>query len=591
MSSETKKTTYQNGFDGVVEQMGKRMAPIAYGEDESPIPLDIPLEPLKLERMHRDAPELGKSTSPYARKYRELAKEFHDRPALLHLHGLLIAHSRRVDQPAHFPALFCRLWEEESDFLLEHLDARWLVSAATTFGDHGVTSVQRQLGQALSVLFNMMKLYETERLYSGHPSDRPFSLSQRSDKGLAMQMDAFSLTGGGLDVNMLGRLWLQAEEDPVMQPLAQRLLTLLIEDDKTVFRRLRTMRARKLKKMKQSGTKSGAKRDWCVVDVPAHLLSSKETWSTVSLVKAPLRQIARFAAYHLDLGAQSVTLYLDAPKPGMAAFLRQNPRVTVVECDDAYWDQQKRSRMKSHQQRQVWVATQAYHQCKATWLAHIDVDEFLLPPDATPEGMQNMLSRVGDTMAGVKLLPAEMLADTKGDELFKLLPRLAQPPVPPENLYPNYGIALPRGFLSHTEGKHLMRTGLDGVRMGVHTSLHGGLGISNIDTSAGGYLGHAHAPDWQTFRAHLDFRTKRGSYRKADAEKLQLKDVLDFVIEENGEDGLRQFFDELCVATPRLTDVLDQHGLLLRRKLDLDAKVARHFGPLPNEHAGDLADG
>jgi hypothetical protein len=52
MSSDTKKTTYQNGFDGVVEQMGKRMAPIAYGQDERPIAADIPLAPLKSRLMN-----------------------------------------------------------------------------------------------------------------------------------------------------------------------------------------------------------------------------------------------------------------------------------------------------------------------------------------------------------------------------------------------------------------------------------------------------------------------------------------------------------------------------------------------------------
>lgn len=502
----------------------------------------------------------------------------------MHLHGLLIAHSRRTEQPAHFPALFCRLWEEEADFLIEHLDARWLVSAATTFGDHGLTPQQRQMGQSLSVLFNTMKLYETERLYSGQDSDRPFTLAHRSDKGLPMQMDAFALTSGGLDVNMLGRLWLQAEEDAVMRPLAQRLLTLLIEDDKTVFRRLRIMRARKLRKMKKSGTKAGKKRDLCMVEVPSYLLKPKgslQSWATVSLVKAPVEQIARFAAYHLDLGASSVSIYLDDPQPGFAELLRQNPRVHVTECNEAYWAQQKRPRMKTHQQRQAWVASQAYQHCDADWLAHIDVDEFLLPQ--APGGMQAVLSEVADQDAGIKLAPAELLAGTSGDELFKLLPNKASARIPPEDLYPNFGNALPRGFLSHTTGKVLLRTGLDGMRLGIHQPMQNGLGVSNIAETRLAYLGHAHAPDWQSFRAHFDFRMNFGSYRKVDGDKLQLQDVLGFMVQENGEDGLRQFFDEVCTASSRLTDLLDQHGMLLRQALDLDTKVAQQFATLPRD--------
>lgn len=51
--------------------------------------------------------------------------------------------------------------------MFEHLDPRWLVSAITTFGDHGSTEVQRRVGQSMTVLFGAMKLYESERRYSG----------------------------------------------------------------------------------------------------------------------------------------------------------------------------------------------------------------------------------------------------------------------------------------------------------------------------------------------------------------------------------------------------------------------------------------
>jgi hypothetical protein len=586
MSSPPKKTTYANGFDGVIAQMEKRMAPIAYGEGEQPFALDMALAPLRDKPMHHEAAELGRSRSDYARKYRELAREFHGRPALLHLHGLLIAHSRRQEQPLHFPALFARLWDEHADFLLEHLDARWLVSAATTFGDHGLTPQQRQIGQSLSMLFNVMKLYETERLFSGHAADRPFALDRRAGGKLPMQMDAFSITGGGLDVNMLGRLWQQSSQDSTIRPLAEHLLTLLIEDDKTVFRRLRTMRARKLKQMKKEGVRLKPNRTGRDVEVPSYLLKPEgaaQSWATVSLAKAPARQIARFAAYHLALGASEVHLFLDDPQPGVAAYLGAHPQVRVTECDGAYWQAQKRARMDSHQQRQVWVATPPYHNATVDWLAHIDIDAFLLPQGTDPQAMQALLKGAANHQAGIKLSPAEMLAAPKpaSETLFKLLPDLAQTPIPPEDLYPNFGNVLPFGFLSHTSGKLMLRCGLDGVRLGIHTAQIGGFDITNLHSPDTSFVGHAHAPDWDSFRAHLGFRMARGSYRKNDGKLMQLHDILSFMQDENGEAGLRQVFEELCLATPQLTAQLEEHGMLLRRPLDLDAKAQTYFGPVP----------
>jgi hypothetical protein len=117
--------------------------------------------------------------------------------------------------------------------------------------------------------------------------------------------------------------------------------------------------------------------------------------------------------------------------------------------------------------------------------------------------------------------------------------------------------------------------------MGLHTLSHDGAPVQNRQRSENILLGHAHAPDWATFRQHLDFRMTRGSYRKADTDKFKLRDVLDFLFESEGEAGLRAFFDEVCAASPGLVDALRRHGMLVERPLNLDDAVARHFGPLP----------
>ncbi|MYM56012.1 glycosyltransferase family 2 protein [Thalassovita mangrovi] len=576
--SEQNKTTYPGGFDAIVGQMETRMAPFSYGPGEALPPLDADLQPLKHRMMDPAAPDLGESRSSYARKYLDLAKEFEGEAALLHLHGLLVANLRRHAQPPHTAQLFARLWAEEADFLMAHLDARWLVSAVTTFGDHGLTEAQRSLGQSLSVLFGMMKLYETERLFSGSAPDQPFAWKRKSAKHLAMQMDAYAITGGGLDINMLGRLWQEAEKDAVIRPLAQRLLSLLIEDDKTVFRRLRTMRARREKqRAAEAPPESKKKRNPAPVPASRQITDPAQIkWGTVSLIKAPLDRILRFAAHHLDLGAHRVHIYLDDPDPVTVEVLSLHPRIAVTACGATYWAAQKRGRMDNHRMRQVWVATEAYNSTDCHWLAHIDVDEFLLPQDR----MADHLARVDADKIALHLPPAEQLAG-QGDEAFKLAPRAAGRPASVlQDIYPTFGMHLRGGFISHIEGKLFVRTGIEGLRFGIHAIHWQGAPVTNIQSMPGVYLGHAHAPTFDGFIADLDFRMSDGSYRKTeDEDKFRFSDVVDFLIENEGEEGLKMFYQEVCTLTPELARKLGENGMLVEYPLRLEEKTSRVFGP------------
>ncbi|SDI13088.1 glycosyltransferase family 2 protein [Lutimaribacter saemankumensis] len=575
--------TYPGGFPAILEQMEGRRDPLVYGPDEALPPLDVDFAPLKTTRVDARAPEVAGSRTTYARKFRDLSKEFDSLPELLRLHGLLIANLRRRGQPPHCAALFQRLWAEEADFLLARLDARWLVSAITTFGDHGMTDAQRRVGQSLTVLFGMMKLYETERLYSGSKPDQPHAIRKKSHKRLPLEMDPYSIAGGGLDVNLLGRLWQDASEDPVIAPLAHDLLNKLINDPAGIFRRLRIMRARRAKQLAADGVhkrKPGMMADAVDAPVPASAVKTDAAsirWGTVTLTNAPLPRIARFAAHHLDLGAARVTLFLDTPDAETAAFLSRNPAVQVIACDDAWWSAQKKPRMKAHQMRQAWVATQCYNDTDLDWLAHIDIDEFMLPQSALPD----ILAGAPADQAALLMPPVELLAGS-APEMFKTTPRMAgQDKSVLGTLYPTFGPHLRGGFVSHLEGKLITRTGIPGLRIGLHALSHDGAPVANRLRDDRLLLGHAHAPDWKSFRAHLEFRMTRGSYRKADKEAFRLRDVLDFLLETEGEPGLRAFFDEVCTASPELVGKLRDHGMLIEQPLNLDAAVTRQFGAVP----------
>lgn len=576
-------STY-GGFRRVTFQMERRRNPMSFAEGEALPPLDIDLAPLKTALTEAQPGPHDPALSDHANKIRELSQELAGLPQLLALHGLLIAHLRRREQPPHCADLFLRIWREEADFLLENLDARWLVSAVTTFADHGATEVQRRLGHGLTVLFSTMKLYETERLHSGAEPWQPFRELNRRPRKLALEMDRYSIHGGGLDANMLGRLWEEAKQDALIWPLAQHLLVRLDRDDRNVFRRLHDMRkssprdpvreARSYIRMREpepGGMVVSTSRVDKQTD-PAQL-----RWGLVTTVRAPLAQIARFAAYHLDLGAAQIDLYLDTPDAAAARALSADPRIRVMQCDEAHWQRSGTPRPEDHRARQQHNAQLSYQSSELHFLGHVDVDEFLMPP--LP--MADLLAHLPPRCAALQFHAAELLAGS--EEAFKLTPKdVGHDRYALAAAYPQFGEHLKGGFISHTIGKCMARTGLPEVRMGIHRLRRNGQVVQNTAVIMGGYLGHAHVRSFRDFLDRLDFRLAQGSYRKH-GEDFGLHDIFQMIRAEEGEDGLSRFFDECCADSPALRARLDRYGMLYTHPLELDAKCRRIFGHLPEE--------
>ncbi|WP_353474613.1 glycosyltransferase family 2 protein [Salipiger sp. H15] len=583
MSAE-KTPTYPGGIAAILTQMEGRREAIDFAPGEALPPYDTPLGELAgqiVSDPDADPAEAPPFRSGHHRKRHALRRELAGRSELVFLNALLIAHLRKRAFPAHAPALFQRLWTEQGTALLAQLDPRWLVSSVTTFGDHGLSLVQRSVGLALTTLFGTMKLYESERLYSGLPADRPFGLDGRDRGPLPMEMDGYSLSGGGLDVNMIGRLWREAEGDPVIRPLAHHLLELLISDERTVLRRLMTMRQRQARRS-EARPKGDLAGNLAPVPASHHGLAASDLrWGITATIRAPLPEIARFAAHHLELGAQVVQIHLDTPDPEAASFLTRHPAIRVTQCDDAYWQASGRARPEAHQVRQAYNATQSLRDGLGVhWLGHIDVDEFLLPQ--RPLG--DLLAEVPLAAAFARVAPAEALASAKGlPQRFKTTHKHArQPKSVLQEIYPTFGAHLYGGFLSHTSGKVFARTGIEGTRLGIHTLKYRGEDASNRHRLGEVWLAHLHARSWEQFRDDLAFRRTQGSYRKAsDRPEMGQAELISFLMEEEGDAGLRALFDEVCADTPGLRARLAARGMLVEHPFDPDAAVARVFGALP----------
>lgn len=180
------------------------------------------------------------------RKKALLQAEFTGKPELWLLHGLCIAILRRRGPPPEARQLFLRIWAEQGSALARELPVRWLISAAATFADHGETMDQRLGGQGLMMLFDLIKLHDSERRQSGRRNSDGFPRTRggRRPDSLAFDMVPYSLDRGDLDKNMLTRLWRHAEDDAVLRPLGVRMLQMVMSDPRSIFGRIQRYKER-----------------------------------------------------------------------------------------------------------------------------------------------------------------------------------------------------------------------------------------------------------------------------------------------------------------------------------------------------------
>lgn len=111
----------------------------------------------------------------------KVRREFIGQSELLYQHAMLIVLIRReADVPANYER-FKRMWMAERDFLVAHLDMRWLISACDTFIDLDTDPVLRAVAMNGPLLANTVKLAETERFIlgvNGETPDRQASLDE-----------------------------------------------------------------------------------------------------------------------------------------------------------------------------------------------------------------------------------------------------------------------------------------------------------------------------------------------------------------------------------------------------------------------------
>ena len=320
-------------------------------------------------------------------------------------------------------------------------------------------------------------------------------------------------------------------------------------------------------------------------------MTTKPTWGLVATIKAPARDILNFAAYHLDLGAHRVHIYLDQDAPEARRALMGHPKCRVILCNDNYWKRRGWANGKPpiHETSQTANATHCYKRHpEVDWLTHIDGDEYLWPGQ---QPLNDQLSRLNPETNSVRIRPVEALAPDPNDPppdgttWFKachLLPR--QRHAQTRDIYPKFGEHLNGGFLSHVAGKVFARTGMENVGFRIHDIFINRVRYDTSTELSNTRLCHLHAPDFDHWRKEYRYRMQKGAYRanlkpapNPNGDGINMHSLLSMLEKENGDVALTGFFNEVCVATPALRHRLQSHGLLHQMRLDLDAKRGQHF--------------
>ena len=176
-----------------------------------------------------------------------LRDEFVGQSELCYTHAKIIVLIRRdFEEKNHF-AIFEQLWEEEKDYLLKHLNTRWLISAADTFADFSDDDSIKSLSVACSCLLNTVKMQESERfITNAHSSiDDKEKMTRLDNEERVPLFDGTSVFKIGTDDTLRNMRW-RIDKVAKINIAGEILLEIFLrlQEHDTVFKRLKDRHSR-----------------------------------------------------------------------------------------------------------------------------------------------------------------------------------------------------------------------------------------------------------------------------------------------------------------------------------------------------------
>ena len=176
-----------------------------------------------------------------------LRDEFIDQSELCYTHAKIIVLIRRDFEAKNHFTIFEKLWKEEKDYLLKHLNTRWLISAADTFADFSDDDSIKSLSVACSCLLNTVKMQESERFITNAHSfiDDKEKMNRLDNEERISLFDGTSVFKVGTDDTLRNMRW-RIDKVAKINIAGEILLEIFLrlQEYDTVFKRLRARHTR-----------------------------------------------------------------------------------------------------------------------------------------------------------------------------------------------------------------------------------------------------------------------------------------------------------------------------------------------------------
>ena len=225
--------------------------------------------------------------------------------------------------------------------------------------------------------------------------------------------------------------------------------------------------------------------------------------------------LAAFVGHYLSLGAQEVHVMLDGTATPDHAALAADPRDRLRVIDDAAWQAALGGHARHIGHRQSHAYGLAHAETGADWLFVTDADEFLIA--RTP--VREMLARIPAAVDAFSLPSAEAVWGPEDDIGRPFGSTWFRRAVYTPGLWQLLGVlfygrdarVFRRCVLSHTRGKHFVRSGARFDRIGLHFSRRDGQDVTvsfrdRPGLRAGNEIAHFDAGSFE--RWHEKFRRR-----------------------------------------------------------------------------------
>ncbi len=184
------------------------------------------------------------------------------------------------------------------------------------------------------------------------------------------------------------------------------------------------------------------------------------TWAVHALMDEPVELVCAFAAHYLAHGATEVHIALDRDDPETVNALAEVKGVKVTVCDDTFWGKtQAKRRPKDSVTRLLATARRYYNHCPAQWMLFVDSDEFLSVEGRLTHALNTVPAPVDFLRIPVieRAFLSEAPINSIFDGVFHRSAAVDQPD--PGAVFAENAEFLTLGFMGHTTGKSMIRTG------------------------------------------------------------------------------------------------------------------------------------